>query len=260
MKKYTFILALIVVVLVVAAVIWLPKSETSTSEVSESLSSTEVEVVDEIEASPLDVITEALVSDEDPVKYTIEEVPYIPETPDGVWEGPWKNGCEEASIAMVEFYYTDNTDASVDEIKTFMMRLFDIEDELWGQNANSDAHQTAELINGYTSFSAEIVDNPTIEDIKAELLANRPVISLNNGFILDNPRIPFLATGSGYHMMVIVGYDDVTDRFVVHDDGDLEKGEFLKYGYDHFMSTLHDYNDVNKKTDGPPRVLFTSPN
>ena len=160
---------------------------------------------------------------------------------------------------MVEYYYTNRPNVSVEETKAFMQSLFDIEDSLWGQNANSDAAQTTELINGYTSFTAEIVENPTIEDIKAELLADRPVISLNNGFILDNPRIPFLATGSGYHMMVIVGYDDVTDRFIVHDDGDLETGAFHRYGYDHFMNTLHDYNDENKKTDGPPRVLFTQP-
>lgn len=33
------------------------------------------------------------------------EVPYVNEAPQGIFTGPWKNACEEASIAMAEGYY-----------------------------------------------------------------------------------------------------------------------------------------------------------
>ena len=194
-----------------------------------------------------------------PSQWVIEGVPYIAETPDGVWTGPWKNACEEASIAMVEFFYSGKVTVTKDEAKTYMSNLFEIEDRLWGQNANSDAAQTTELINGYTAFRATVIDNPTIETIKEELRAGRPVIAPLNGFELGNRNILFLPTGSGYHMLVIVGYNDITDVFIVQDDGDEKTGEHHRYRYDTFMESLHDYNDEEKKTNGPARVLFTRP-
>ena len=36
------------------------------------------------------------------------EVPYINESPDDIWTGPWKNACEEASVAMIEKFYDHN--------------------------------------------------------------------------------------------------------------------------------------------------------
>mgnify|MGYP001609889981 FL=1 len=33
------------------------------------------------------------------------DIPYVNEAPLGVFAGPWKNACEEASITMVEGYY-----------------------------------------------------------------------------------------------------------------------------------------------------------
>ncbi|MDO8611070.1 MAG: hypothetical protein Q7R95_11140, partial [bacterium] len=70
-------------------------------------------------------------------------------------------------------------------------------------------------------------------------------------------NIPFLATGSSYHNMVIIGYDDNKNVFIVNDDGDTKTGAKHEYDYELFMSTLHDYNHNTKKTDGPPTVLFT---
>lgn len=207
----------------------------------------------------LEAVTDALVPDGPPSRFVLEDVPYIPEAPGNVWEGPWKNGCEEASVAMVEFFYTGNFDVTIDEAKTFMQMLFDTQDELWGQNANSDVSETHQLINGYTSFTAEIVENPSIEDIKNELREGRPVIVPLNGFTLDNPHIPFLPTGSGYHMLTVVGYDDVIGHFIVHDDGDLVTGEFHRYEYNHFMNSIADYVHGTQKTNGPKQVLFTQP-
>lgn len=185
-------------------------------------------------------------------------IPYISESPDGDWSGPWKNACEEASIAMVEFFYQGKTSATIEEAKNFMQRLFDLQDERWGSNANSDAARTVEIINDYTSFSASVKENPTIEDIKNEVSAGRPVITLHYGKDLRNPNIPFLRTGSYYHMMVVTGFDDFAEQFIVNDDGDTRTGENHRYGYDLFMNSIHDYIYSTKKTDGPPRVIFTS--
>ena len=209
--------------------------------------------------NPINAIVDAVTPSGPPSQFTIEGVPYIHETPDGTWTGPWKNACEEASITMVEFFYKGQSLVGKEEAKTRMMEFFDIQDRLWGQNANSNAEITALLINDHTSFGATVVENPTLDAIKAELLAGRPVISLHNGFELDNRNIPFLPSGSGYHMMVMIGYNDILDTFIVQDDGDAQTGQEHRYRYELFMDSIHDYNALNKKTDGPARVLFTTP-
>lgn len=194
-----------------------------------------------------------------PDKYILD-VPYISEAPDGNFSGNWKNGCEEASITMVEKYYAGQKSVGVIEAMSFMQNLFDTEDRLYGTNASTDAAQTIKIINNYTSFSALIKDNPTIEDIRRQIRIKRPVISLHYGFDLQNPDIPFSRVGSYYHMLVIVGYDNKAQEFITNDDGDMKSGKDHRYDYNLFMNSLHDYNLALNRTDGPPRVIFTSPN
>ena len=185
-------------------------------------------------------------------------VPYVNEAPSGDWSGPWKNACEEASIAMVQFYYQGKASATVREAEAFMTMLFEKQDAKYGSNLNSDGAQMKYLIDNFTNFTAEIIRNPTIDQIKEQIDDEHPVISLHYGFDLKNPNIPFLRTGTSYHAMVIIGYDDVAKEFIVNDDGDTKAGAGHRYGYDLFMNTLHEYSYETKKADGPPTVLFTA--
>ncbi len=195
-----------------------------------------------------------------PTPHTFKKlsVPYISETPAGNWSGPWKNACEEASIAMVEFYYQGKTSISVAEAEAFMMMLFEKENAKYGNNFNSDGTQMKYLIDNFTSYHGEIVRNPTIEQIKKQLDVNHPVISLHYGYALHNPNIPFLPGGTYYHAMVIIGYDDGAREFIVNDDGDTKTGPGHRYAYATFMTSLHEYSYATKKGDGPPTMIFTS--
>ena len=187
------------------------------------------------------------------------EVPYTNEAPDDNWTGPWKNACEEASITMAEKYYLGQTTATKAEIKSFMQMLFNKQDRLYGSNADADAARTARLINDFSSYGAVVKDNPTVADIKKEINGRRPVITLHYGFDLKNKNIPFLPSGSSYHMMVVVGYDDAKKEFIVNDPGDRRTGKNHRYGYDLFMKTLHDFDFKTRKANGPARVIFTYP-
>lgn len=186
-------------------------------------------------------------------------VPYTNEAPDDNWTGPWKNACEEASMVTAEKYYLGQRTMTKAEAKAFMQMLFNQQDNLYGSNADSDAARTAYLINNFSSYGAVVKDNPTIEEIKAEINQRRPVISLHYGFDLKNKNIPFLASGSSYHMMVIVGYDDLKKEFITNDPGDRKEGKNHRYGYSLFMNTLHDFSFKTKKANGPARVIFTYP-
>lgn len=185
-------------------------------------------------------------------------VPYVNEAPEGNWSGPWKNGCEEAAVVMVEAFYQKKGTVLRSEAKEMMQQLFDEQDRVWGSNANSDAARTVQFIHELDLFNARIVEDPTVQQIKEEVAAGRPVITLHRGFELGNPNIPFLATGSSYHTLVVVGYDDARGEFIVHDDGDDKAGTNRRYSYEVVMGSLHDYNYQSKLADGPPRVIFTA--
>lgn len=189
------------------------------------------------------------------------EVPYINEAPDNNWTGPWKNACEEASMAMVEKFYLGKSAVEVKEAKVFMTMMFDKQNKIWGSNADSDAKRTAQLINDYTIYNAKIIDDPTVEDIKKELQQKRPVIALHYGFDLQNKNIPFvpLPRGTSYHMTVVVGYDDESKEFIVNDTGDRKDGKNHHYDYDLFINSLHDFDFKVHKANGPARVIFTYP-
>jgi peptidase C39-like protein len=187
------------------------------------------------------------------------DIPYINESPDGSWTGPWKNGCEEASIAMIENYYLGEKDPTIKESMDYMMALFEKQNNIWNSNADADTHRTDILINDYTQYNSNIIENPTIEQIKKELQQKRPVISYHYGKDLQNPNIPFLSTGSYFHVIVIIGYNDITNEFITHDNGDIKTGEKHRYKYDVIMNSLHDFDFTTRTTTGPPRVIFTYP-
>ena len=185
-------------------------------------------------------------------------VPFIWEIPDGVWVPPWSGACEEASIMAVEGYYLKKPKKilSKTEAKNAMSPLFAIENKIFGYNTDTTAAETALLINDYTSYDAKVVDNPTLDDIKAELRAGRPVITVHYGYDLKNPRHRFRRGGSSYHVMALVGFDDAKGEFLVN-DSEMNDGIDFRYKYATIMDTLHDFNHATKKADGPARAIFT---
>lgn len=187
-------------------------------------------------------------------------VPHIWEIPDGVWQAPWSGACEEASIIMVEQFYLHPGKRTLSrvEAKSLMSPLFPIEDRLFGSNADTNSTRTLKLINDFSSFDATIKFYPTIEDIKNELTAGHPVITLHYGYDLNNPRHRFRRGGSSYHMMALTGFDDQKKIFFAN-DSELKDGLDFPYDYAIIMASLHDFNHTTRRANGEPVVLFTRP-
>jgi hypothetical protein len=186
-------------------------------------------------------------------------VPYINQVLQKGWSGPWKEACEEASITMVDNYYRGVTTIDLKQAEKFMRNLFAYQNQKYGSNANSDAARSLDMLTRFSGFNARIVQDPTMQSIKDEIDAGRPVIALHFGKLLDNPGVLFARNGSYYHMTVVVGYDDAAQDFVVNDPGDPTHGQYHRYPYADYMDSLHDYDYARRKADGPPRVLFTYP-
>lgn len=158
---------------------------------------------------------------------------------------------------MVEQYYAGKKKITKTEAKKLMLPLFTIENRIFGSNADTDSARTNKLINGYTNFGSKIVDNPTLEEIKDELRAGRPVIIFLYGKNLANPNHRWRAGGSYYHVITLVGFDDENEEFITNDSADYSTGLDYRYKYDTILSALHDFNHKTRKADGPARALFT---
>lgn len=185
-------------------------------------------------------------------------VPHIWEIPDGVWVKPWNNACEEAAIVNVEEFYLNRGEVKLPakEIKTKLLPLFAWEDKTFGSNADTDSKRTNRIINEYSSFEGTIKENPTLEEMKAELAAGHPIISFHYGYDMKNPHHRFRRGGSSYHVVTITGYDDTTGEFMVN-DSELKDALDYRYPYAIIMGSLHDFDHTRRKADGTPVVIFT---
>ena len=64
--------------------------------------------------------------------------------------------------------------------------------------------------------------------------------------------------GPWYHSLVILGYDDDQQQFIVHDVG-TRLGAYFRYSYQILLESIHDFPPSHKKEDidqGSSRVLL----
>ncbi len=176
-------------------------------------------------------------------------VPYVSQVPDGAFVAPWDEACEEASITMVNGFYQNKKSISKKTGKAEMQRMFDWEDETFKNNQDTTAEETVKMIEQFGAFRGFVKRSPTLEGIKRELDAQRPVIALVNMFQLYNEP----ALGDSFHVFVITGYDDQQKEFILHDPA--RSGR--RYSYERVLSALHDYNPVSKEADAEATVIFT---
>jgi hypothetical protein len=203
----------------------------------------------------------------EPVEESVEEKPVLPasinlavpftsQAPQGSWDEPYQEACEEASVYMVHAYFSgmDEGQIPADTADKAILQIVEFEMELFGVYKDTTAEKTgvfAELLYGHTY---QLLTNPTVEDIQRKLVQGHPVIVPAAGRLLGNPY--FTAPGPLYHMLVIRGYTD--GQFIVNDPGTY-RGEAYLYDFDTIMNAMHDWNDGGEITDGKKVVLVLSP-
>lgn len=185
-------------------------------------------------------------------------VPFTPQAPDGDWGEPYKEACEEASLYMVDAFYQGTQKGLIppDTADSEIKKLVSFEMELFGDYKDTTADQTATLAEafyGYGDF--ELMENPTIEQIKSHVAAGHPVIVPAAGRLLGNPF--FTAPGPIYHMLVVRGYT-ADGKFITNDPG-TRRGEGYVYDFDTLMNAMHDWNAGEEITEGKKVVLVVYP-
>jgi hypothetical protein len=178
------------------------------------------------------------------------DVPFTSQAPEGNWSEPWQNACEETSVYMVSSFYKDDEIKRAEAVKQ-IKEIFAVKNKEFQVSHDESLETISELIKALDlPFTTKIVLDPKVDDLKGQLVKDRPVI-----VPVFAPALGTYKDGPDYHVMVLVGYDDKTGEFIVNDPGS-SSGQGLRYKYDKFMNAIHDL-DQTKYTNGKKAVLFT---
>jgi len=171
-----------------------------------------------------------------PDKHLIKTA-FIPQSPEKNWDQPWQDACEEASLLTVKFYYQEQS-PDVPTILSDYQQIFSYEiQNNWPHDINLS--KMAQISKDMFKLNPQIINDPTVEIIKKYIAKDIPIIVTANGKTLFAENKHFKSGGPWYHSLVILGYDDNTSKFIVHDVG-TQFGAYYKYSYAVLFDSLHD--------------------
>lgn len=166
------------------------------------------------------------------------DVPFTSQAPLGVWDPDHKEACEEASILMVLRYFEGQSFASPEEADLALIALVRANEGLGFAVDTAAAQVRTLLLSQNPDLSAELLHDPSVDDVKRVLSDGKLVIVPAQGQLLGNPY--FQNPGPPYHMLVLRGFTD--DGFVITNDPGTRRGEQFVYSWDMLMYALHDWN------------------
>lgn len=189
-----------------------------------------------------------------PNKHLIKTT-FVPQAPEKNWDQPWQDACEESALLTVHYYYESLAPKTPDMVAD-LNKIFAFESsEGWSHDVTLS--QMATISAGLWSYQNIIIEYPTILDFKKYLAKDIPIIIPSNGKTLFKENTHFKNGGPWYHNLVILGYDDDKEQFIVHDVG-TQFGPYFHYSYSTLMDSIHDFPTSLKKEDineGTPRAL-----
>ncbi len=193
------------------------------------------------------------VSADDANTAMIIDAPFSSQAPDHDWSQPWFDACEETVILMADYYYAGKS-LHRDTTRDAILQVFRIKNGNIGESLDETAATMAELINNFFPWEVTVVENPSLWQMKREIDAGRPIILPADGKALQNPH--FRNGGPPYHVVLIIGYDDVRQEFIAHDPG-TQFGRNYRYSYNRIMNeAMHDFVPGAVST-GRKVALFT---
>lgn len=169
------------------------------------------------------------------------------QAPFGEWSDlRYQDGCEEASAMMAVRWARGQTGAiGKQEAHDEIAKALAWEEEKYGSYHDTSAADTASRIfKGYYGYDNVLVEyDISSQDIIDELKMGNVVVTPMNGQKLGNPY--YTAPGPERHMLVIIGYNPTTKKFITNDPG-TRQGKDFQYDVDVFMNAVRDYPSGTK--------------
>lgn len=166
-------------------------------------------------------------------------IPFASQAPTGEWDDPvFQNGCEEASVLMAARFGKSST-LSQEEARQEIVVLSELSRKLFGTTVDSSAEDTLRLFRVYTGRTdGKVLEKVTEEVVQAALQVGEILLIPMNGQKLYNPH--FTAPGPERHMLVVIGYDPVTEEYITHDPG-TRFGAKYRYSRVRLLEAMRDY-------------------
>lgn len=152
-------------------------------------------------------------------------VPFSSQAPLGEWsDDRQQDGCEEAGVMMAMAWAQGKLDLSPAAATKEIIALSDWQQEVYGEYRDVRIEDVASRIfKAYYDYDkVEVVTLDNVQDLIKALRAGKIILAPTDGQALKNPH--FTAPGPERHLLVITGYDAVTDEFITNDPG-------TRYGY-----------------------------
>ena len=168
------------------------------------------------------------------------QVPFMAQAPLNEWDIQlFQDGCEEASLALAYRFVVGSFEASPEDIRAEIVAMSKFQDETYGVAHDRSAWDTARLYEDYyDAGSAQVAYDVSLEDMKRALANGSVLVVPMNGRTLANPF--YNAPGPDRHMVVVIGYDQERNEFIVHDVG-TRQGASWRYDMNHFLESMRDY-------------------
>ncbi|MCE9643132.1 MAG: C39 family peptidase [Candidatus Andersenbacteria bacterium] len=165
-------------------------------------------------------------------------VPFTVQAPNANWGEPYQNFCEEASVLMAISYVKNMTIPNPAFADQALLAIKAFEDKRFNDYKDTTIAQTAIIFKEYYKYNnIQILQNPSIQDIKNAIAAKKLVIAPAAGQDLKNPY--FQQPGPIYHMLIIKGYT-ADNKFITNDPGTRHGADFL-YSQETIMNAMHDW-------------------
>lgn len=176
-------------------------------------------------------------------------VPFVLQAPYAVWDALHDDACEEASAIMMKGFALGEKSYSKEEMESQILAAVEFEEKTFGYSKDTSTKETMRIISEFFGIpGAKILPINSVNDIKEQLAAGRPVMVPAYGRALKNPY--FTGAGPLYHMLVIKGY--TPGKFITHDPGTKRGADFV-YDETLLFNAIHDWN--NGDVPNGPRVM-----
>lgn len=182
------------------------------------------------------------------------DVPFTSQAPYAVWDELHNEACEEAVVLMAYQYGQNGRRDKIpsSEADQKIKEMVNWQIQKLGVHKDLTAYEVVNyLAKEYLGLNKAEVKDFSIEGIKKELSAGKPVIVPSAGRLLKNPN--FKRPGPIYHMVVIVGYDE--KNFVTNDPG-TRNGYKYKYTFDRILNAAHNWAGSEGNIETGQRVYI----
>lgn len=175
-------------------------------------------------------------------------VPFTIQAPDSEWVEPWKEGCEEAALLMVDAYLRGHREdrLPIAETKQKIAAMVAWQETRFGGHFDLGLSDIAAIAREYMGYKKiRVVKEADFTALREELAAGHPIILPAAGQRLGNPH--FVQPGPLYHVFVLTGYEE--NNFIVNENG-TRVGRGYRYSKTILEDAWHDYDSNLKSVSG----------